>query len=195
MNTRTRVMLALALSFSVAATSFAADTKADQAQQSSNKKADRSSKSTKSDKSGKSEKSVNEANYPAPAGLRGFDGTLIGTVTHLHTNTRGFVLKVKQVVHSNPRSTASNAESAVGQEILVRPSVVKEKNGKQGGEDREMNYIKSLQEGQDIQIDLTNSEGDVFRIAELTKAEQDQADREKAQTEKKAEKKADKKKD
>ena len=162
MKQRTRSALAVALSLTLTAGAFAADKKA--------KKADRSATSR----------------YPVPAALRGFDGTLAGTVVSVQDHMRGFVLKITQIAHSNARSTATNPNAAVGHEVAIDPTVTKDKNGNFSPDERELNYIRSLEKGQSIQIDVINTDTDHLRIANLTTAEKQQA---------KQEKKADKKKD
>ena len=115
-----------------------------------------------------------------------FVSILAGTVVSVQDHMRGFVLKITQIAHSNARSTATNPNAAVGHEVAIDPTVTKDKNGNFSPDERELNYIKSLEKGQSIQIDVINTDTDHLRIANLTTAEKQQA---------KQEKKADKKKD
>lgn len=160
MQPRPRTVIAVALSFALAAGALAADKP---------KKVDKDTTSR----------------YPVPAGLKGFDGTLGGTIVSVQDHMRGFVLKVKEIVHSNARSTANNPKSAVGHEVEITPTVHQDKNGRWIPDEQELNYIKSLEKGQSIQIDVRNTDPDHLRIADLTKAEKQQADRERKGPEKK----------
>lgn len=159
MQPRARTAIAFALSVALAATTFGAD-KAKNAEKEPAPK------------------------YPVPAGLRGFDGTLGGNVVSVQDDMRGFVLKVTDILHSNTRSTAKDPKSAVGQEVEIAPHVTKDKNGHWVPDEHELDYIKSLQKGQQIQVDVINTDAHHLRISLLTKSERQQADKEREQQKK-----------
>lgn len=114
--------------------------------------------------------------YPIPGGLKGFDGTLEGKVVSVQEHMRGFVLRVDQIMHVNQRSTAPNPQAVVGKEIEITPTTMQNDKGKWAPDEQELKYIKSLEKGQDLQIDVTNTDQMHLRIADLTKAEKMQAD-------------------
>lgn len=159
MQPRPRSIIALALSLALAAPAFAAD------------------KPAKPDKE-------TAPRYPVPEGLRGFSGTLGGTVVSVQDHMHGFVLKVTQILHSNAGSTAKDPKSAIGQEVEITPTTTKNKDGHWVANDEQLHYIKSLKKGQDIQIDVLNTDPGHLRISELTKSEKQQAEHQKKESEK-----------
>ena len=64
-----------------------------------------------------------------PDGLKGFKGTLAGTVVSAQDNGLGFVLKVTTAT-AGDGSTASDPQSAVGQSLLINVKFEKGSNSK-----------------------------------------------------------------
>jgi hypothetical protein len=101
-----------------------------------------------------------------PAGMKGFSGMLRGKVVSKEKD--GFVIQVEKVLKLWKGNKAENPESAVGRKLLVLPRWVKGDDGKWRPAELHVLFIKRLEVGQTIEIEVVNDEGDLLHILELS---------------------------
>jgi hypothetical protein len=101
-----------------------------------------------------------------PEALRGFNGTLSGTVVSADKGGEHFVLRPKQVLHTSPQSTAAKPEAVAGIDVTIYPG-----QGPHGDPEQQRQWIRSLhanRQGDDkVPVDVKEVDGKL-RINALT---------------------------
>jgi len=108
-----------------------------------------------------------------PEAVRGFSGQVRGVVVQKgerHT----FLFKVGRVLKVWEKNAAKNPEALVGLTITVGPQWVKGDDGKGRPSEAQVAFINKLKVGDEMNLEVRNSERDAFVILELS-AEQRQA--------------------
>jgi hypothetical protein len=108
-----------------------------------------------------------------PEAVRGFAGQVKGTVA-LKTE-RAIGLKVTEVVKTAEASKATDPKALVGLTIKVGASWVKVEGGKGHPNELQLAFIRKLEVGQEVTLEIKNVERDFFAITELTKEQAESA--------------------
>ena len=101
-----------------------------------------------------------------PDGMEGFSGMLRGKVVAKVDN--GFILKVEKILKLWDGNKAKNPKSAVGKRFLVVPRWVKGDNGKWHPVELHVKFIRRLEVGQVLNIEVRHEEGNKLNILELS---------------------------
>jgi hypothetical protein len=109
-------------------------------------------------------------NPQIPDGLKGFSGTLRGTVTEVHKDGKAFHIEVTKVVNVWRKNTAPNPDSAVGETLLINAQWEK-RGGQWRPVENHVRFIHSLRVGEEVDVEVTNDEGERLHILELTQAQ------------------------
>lgn|GEM_PF-1454562 len=103
-----------------------------------------------------------------PDGAVGFSGQVRGTVAV--KNDRGIGLKVAEVLKTWPGSKAADPKTLVGLTIKVTASWVKGEGEKKGHPNElQLTFLRRLEVGQEVTLEVKNVEREIFVILELTK--------------------------
>ncbi|TET31965.1 MAG: hypothetical protein E3J72_20955 [Planctomycetota bacterium] len=102
-----------------------------------------------------------------PDGMHGFSGILKGKVVGKIRN--GFVLLVTDVVRLWKNNEAENPESAVGKRLPILAQWRESDNGKWHPDEIHLRFIKGLDIGAVIKIEVVNDEGERLHILELSR--------------------------
>lgn len=106
------------------------------------------------------------ADYKLPPGMKGFSGMLRGKVVSKVKN--GFVLKVEEVLKLWKGNKAKKPESVIGKKVLINPRWAKGDDGKWYLVKLHVNFIRKLEVGETIKIEVVNNEGHRLHILELS---------------------------
>jgi flagellar biosynthesis GTPase FlhF len=121
------------------------------------------------------EKNKEETSKPRennlPEGAKGFSGMLEGEVLGKVEN--GFILKVTKVIKVWRNNKAENAESLVGMEVVINVKWEKGQDGNWHPVEAQIRYVRSLEKGATIQIEVINDEGNRLHIGELSKEQRE----------------------
>jgi hypothetical protein len=104
---------------------------------------------------------------PLPEAVRGFVGMVKGTVAA--KNERGFDLKVTAVLKTWEGNKAPNPAALVGMTIKVTAMWSKGEGDKWRQNEVQLAFIRKLEVGQELTVEIKNIEREVFAILELTK--------------------------
>jgi hypothetical protein len=101
-----------------------------------------------------------------PDGGKGYIGYLKGAIV---SNEKGIAkLKVSAVLEVDKNSAASKPDSLIGQEIRVAPG-----HGGGGVNDVQAAFVRGLDIGEEVTLQLKHHEGDLFLIMELTQEQRE----------------------
>ena len=107
------------------------------------------------------------ADEALPEGLRGFSGQVRGVVVEKgEKNT--FTFKVGRVLRVWENNKAEEPESLVGRTVPVGPRWVKGDDGKWHPVELHVAFIRRLEAGQEITLEIRHAERDHFAILELS---------------------------
>lgn len=110
-----------------------------------------------------------------PDALHGFSGRLRGEVVQV--GVHGFVLRVTDVEKVWEGSKASDPQSAVGKRLLINVAWKKGDNGQWHPVETHVRYLRTLDVGNEIAIEVKNDEGDRLHILELNEDQRRAAER------------------
>lgn len=102
---------------------------------------------------------------PDGPGWRGFRGLVRGIVRG--RKERGIRLEIRGVVKVWPRNEAREPESLVGRTVDVFPRWRKGDDGKWRPIEDDVRFLRGLEEGREIEVEIVNDEGEAFHILEL----------------------------
>jgi hypothetical protein len=101
-----------------------------------------------------------------PDGMKGFSGQVRGVV--VAKDEKGFVLKIAKILKLWDGNKAENPESGIGKKLLVTPRWQQGDDGKWYRNDLHVAFIKKLEVGDEITIELRHVEGNALQILELS---------------------------
>jgi hypothetical protein len=104
-----------------------------------------------------------------PEGLRGFSGRLHGTVCELREH--GVVLEVDDVLDVWKDNRAAQPRAAVGRRLLVNVQWVRGDGGRWHPAETHQRFLKTLEVGEELAIEVRNDEADRLHILELSEAQ------------------------
>ncbi len=110
---------------------------------------------------------ADEAGPAFPEGLKGFRGTLTGTVGEVGPKGLAFDLRVTRAVAAEGKN-ARDPQAAVGQLLGVNAQWVNI-DGKWSAAADQVEFIHSLKPGQEITIAVVNDEGTRLHLVEVPK--------------------------
>ena len=116
-----------------------------------------------------------EAAESLPEGLRGFSGQVRGVVAAKGEKST-FTFKVGRVLRVWKNNKAKTPEALVGRTVPVGPRWIRGASGKWHPVERQVAFIRKLEAGQEITLEIRNAERSHFNILELS-AEQRQSAR------------------
>ena len=102
-----------------------------------------------------------------PEGVRGFSGRVRGVVKSKEEDVR-ILFKVARVLDVWDGSKAREPELLAGKTVRVGPGGRKEESGEWHPAEAQLAFIRKLQPGQELNLDVQNQEGDAFVILELS---------------------------
>ena len=114
---------------------------------------------------------------PLPESVRGFAGQVKGIVAAKVEG--GIDLKVTEVLKTWEANKAAQPKALVGMTIRVISPWVKVGDKMQQAKTR-LAYLSTLQVGQEVTLEIKNTEREVFIVTELTKEQKEQAEAAKA---------------
>ncbi|MBI4569796.1 MAG: hypothetical protein HY719_15495 [Planctomycetes bacterium] len=110
-----------------------------------------------------------------PDGLKGFSGRLSGRVVEVQKDGLGFRLKVAKVLQVWKGNKAPKPESAVGQTLLINVPWEKGEGGKWRPVGNHVRFIRTLEPGEEVEIEVVNDEGERLHVLELSEAQRERA--------------------
>ena len=114
---------------------------------------------------------------PGPAGLVGFSGQVRGVVVEKR-DKGGIAFKVGRVLKTWKDNKAERPESLKGRTVPVGPAWVKEgEGGKWHPVERHIHFLKTLEPGDELTLEIRHAEREHFAILELSKEQRERADR------------------
>ena len=128
-----------------------------------------------------------------PDGMKGFSGMVRGKV--VAKVDKGFVLKIEKILKLWDGNKAKNPKSAIGKKFLVGPRWVKGDNGKWHPYELHVLFIRKLEVGQNIVIEIVHQEGHKFNMLELNGEQREWAKKGHGEEEKEREKERDRERD
>jgi len=111
------------------------------------------------------ERRVGQEGRALPPGFSGFCGRLAGVVEAKVEN--GFILAVHAVDRVWKNNRAEVPSSAVGKELLINPGWRKGPEGNWQPREEHVRFIRGLERGQRIAVEVINDEGNRLHILEL----------------------------
>lgn len=111
---------------------------------------------------------------PGPEGLVGFSGQVRGVVVKKREKN-DIEFKVARIIRTWENNKAEEPERLKGRTVPVGPRWVKNESGKWHPVERHVNFLKSLEPGEELTLELSHAEREYFAILELSGEQRERA--------------------